>query len=53
MEIKSNKLIRVIIIDVSKPLGACVYDEAVLPITQATLFVEKYIDMGRYRVVTV
>ena len=48
-----NSMVRVIIIDISNALGSNVYDEAILPINQATEFVKKYIDMSKYRIITV
>ena len=50
---EQSELIRVIIIDISKPLGANIYDEAILPVLQATSFAKKYIDMTKYRIITV
>lgn len=49
----TNDMIRIIILDVSNVLGANVYDEAVLPVTHATDFVKKYINIKKYRIVTV
>lgn len=53
MDIKSEESIRIVVINISNVLGASVYDEAVLPISQATEFVSKYVDMKKYRVVTI
>ena len=52
-ENEENDIIRIVIIDISKPLGANVYDEAILPVMQASSFVKKYIDMAKYRIVTI
>ena len=49
----NNELIRIVVIDISEPLGANVYDEAILPVPQATNFAKKYIDMTKYRIITV
>ena len=45
--------IRIVVIDIFKPLGASVYDEAIVPVSKADMFVRKYIDMKKYRIVTV
>lgn len=45
--------IRIIIIDVSKVLGAEVYDETVIPANEAAEFIRKYTDMSKYRIITV
>ena len=46
-------MVRIIILDISNVLGADVYDEAILPISKATGFVKKYIDISKYRIVTI
>jgi hypothetical protein len=46
-------MLRIIIIDISKPLGAEIYDEIIIPVEKATEFVRKYIDMSKYRIITV
>lgn len=48
-----NNMIRIVILDISNVLGSNVYDEAILPINQATKFVKKYIDMRKYRIITI
>lgn len=48
-----NNMIRIVILDISNVLGANVYDEAILPVSQATEFVKKYIDMSKYRIITI
>ena len=54
MEIVVNdNTVRIVVIDISKPLGANVYDEAIVPVSKADMFVRKYIDMKKYRIVTV
>ena len=45
--------IRIVVIDISKPLGANVYDEALIPVSEANEFIKKYIDITKYRIVTV
>jgi hypothetical protein len=51
--IENEVLIRIVIIDVSMPLGSEVYDEAILPVLQATNFIKKYIDITKYRIITI
>ena len=46
-------MVRIIILDISNVLGAYVYDDAILPISKATDFVKKYIDISKYRIVTI
>lgn len=53
MDINNEENIRIVVINISNVLGSSVYDEAVLPISQATEFVSKYVDMKKYRVVTI
>ena len=55
MKDKNNTecMVRIIILDISNVLGADVYDEAILPISKATGFVKKYIDISKYRIVTI
>ena len=48
-----NDMIRIVILDISNVLGAYVYDESILPISKATDFVKKYIDISKYRIVTI
>lgn len=48
-----NTLLRIVVIDISSPLSSNVYDEAILPVMQATNFVKKYIDMTKYRIITI
>ena len=50
---ESDENLRIIVLDISKQYAANVYDEAIVPVEHATEFVEKYIDMAKYRVVTV
>ena len=49
----SGDMIRIVVLDITKPLAATVYDEAVLPVLQATEFVKNYIDISKYRIVTI
>lgn len=49
----SENMIRIVVLDVTKPLATTVYDEAILPVLQATEFVKKYIDISKYRIVTI
>lgn len=49
----SENMIRIIVLDITKPLATTVYDEAILPVLQATEFVKKYIDISKYRIVTI
>lgn len=49
----SEDTIRIVILDITKPLATTVYDEAILPVLQATEFVKKYIDISKYRIVTI
>lgn len=51
--VENDTLMRIVIIDISTPLCSKVYDEAILPVTQATNFVNQYIDMTKYRIVTI
>ncbi len=48
-----NGLVRIVVLDISNSLSTNVYDEAILPVNQATEFVKKYIDMSKYRIVTI
>lgn len=45
--------IRVLIIDIRKPLSSEVYDEAILPICEVNNFIKKYMDFEKYRIITV
>lgn len=49
----SSNMVRIVVLDITKPLAATVYDEAILPVLQATEFVKKYIDISKYRIVTI
>lgn len=49
----SEDMIRIVVLDITKPLATIVYDEAILPVLQATEFVKKYIDVSKYRIVTI
>lgn len=51
--IKRNDLVRIVILDISNILASNVYDEVLIPVNQATDFIKKYIDMKKYRIVTV
>lgn len=51
--VKNEDIVRIIILDITKPLGAEVYDEIMLPVTKATDFVRKYIDITKFRVITI
>jgi hypothetical protein len=53
MNFVNSDLVRIVVLDISKPLSAVVYDEAILPVIQATEFVKKYIDISKYRIVTI
>ena len=48
-----DDMIRIVVLDISNVLGAYVYDDAILPISKATDFVKKYIDISKYRIVTI
>lgn len=49
----TNDMVRIIVLDITKPLAATVYDEAILPVLQAKEFVKKYIDISKYRIITI
>lgn len=49
----NEDVIRIVVLDVTKPLSATVYDEAILPVLHATEFVKKYIDISKYRIITI
>ena len=49
----NERMIRIVILDISSALGSTVYDEAILPVQQAAEFVDKYIDMSKYRIISV
>ena len=51
--VENDELVRIVVVDISQPLGSSVYDEAIPPVWQATSFVEKYIDMTKYRIITI
>ena len=51
--VTNENMIRIVILDISKPLASKVYDEAILPTSKATNFIEKYINMDKYRILTV
>jgi len=51
--VENDVTVRIVVVDISKPLGANVYDEAILPLNEATDFVKKYIDISKYRIITV
>ena len=51
--VENNGLVRIVVVDISQPLGSSVYDEAILPVLQATSFVKKYIDVTKYRIITI
>lgn len=46
-------MLRIIVIDISMPLGSEVYDEVIIPVGEATEFCRKYMDMTKYRIITV
>jgi hypothetical protein len=48
-----DNMVRIIVIDVYSVFGAEVYDEIIIPATEASDFVKKYADMEKYRIVTV
>ncbi len=50
---KNEDMVRIVILDITNPLATKVYDEAILPVTKATDFVKKYIDMTLYRIITI
>lgn len=52
-EATKNNMVRIVVVDISNALGSSVYDEAILPVNQATNFVQKYIDMTKYRIITI
>ena len=49
----NEDVIRIVVLDITKPLATTVYDEAILPVLQATEFVKKYIDISKYRIITI
>lgn len=49
----NDNMIRIVILDISNVFGTDVYDEAILPVGQATEFIKKYTDMKKYRIVTI
>lgn len=49
----NNDIIRIVVLDITKPLASTVYDEAILPVLQAKEFVKKYIDISKYRIITI
>jgi hypothetical protein len=49
----NNDTIRIVVLDITKPLSSVVYDEAILPVLQAKEFVKKYIDISKYRIITI
>lgn len=51
--VKNEDIVRIVILDITKPLGAEVYDEVMLPVSESTSFAKKYIDMKKYRIVTI
>lgn len=51
--VRNEDMVRIVILDITKPLAAKVYDEATLPVTESTKFAQKYIDMKKYRIVTI
>lgn len=51
-----ENMVRIVIIDVSDVLGSKVYDEALFPIEaikESSQFIQQYIDISKYRVITV
>ena len=48
-----DNMLRIVVLDISKPLGAEVYDEALIPVSEANEFIKKYIDITKDRIVTV
>lgn len=50
---KNVNTVRVVVIDISKPLSSEVYDEVIIPLSQATNFAKKYIDITKYRIITI
>lgn len=53
MSSTNDNMVRIVVLDITKPLAAVVQDEAIMPVLQATEFVEKYIDISMYRIVTI
>ena len=51
--VTEENMIRIVILDISKPLASEVYDEVILPTSKATDFIRNYIDMNKYRILTV
>lgn len=51
--ITNENMIRIVILDISKPLASEVYDETILPTSKATDFIKNYINMDKYRILTV
>lgn len=49
-------LVRIVVIDVSNVLGSQVFDEALFPVeetTESSKFLQQYMDMSKYRIITV
>ena len=52
-DVKNENMVRIVVLDITKPFATAVYDEAILPVLKATEFIEKYINMAKYRIVTI
>ncbi|MBT9778843.1 hypothetical protein GPL15_20395 [Clostridium sp. MCC353] len=46
-------LIRIVVIDITKVLGAEVYDEVIIPVEEAADYIQNYTDMKRFRFITI
>ncbi len=51
--VTNENMMRIVILDISKPLASEVYDEAIIPISKATDFIKNYIDVSKYRILTI
>lgn len=49
----NSNFIRIVILDISNVLCTKIEDEVVIPIEKANSYIEKYIDITKYRVVTI
>lgn len=51
-----NQMVRIVVINIEKVLSAEVYDELIAPIDKTdeiNNFIKKYIDLTKYRILTV
>lgn len=51
-----NDMVRIVVIDVSNVLGSEIFDEALFPVEEtqkASKFLQQYMDISKYRILTV